>query len=265
MSTAPRESASDLTWSSLLAHWTEMARSALALPTEGEGGRWRAAVAPVIGLQAITFALAELDRLPAGERAAGLDRAEVGARRYAAELHDIWKGMELPGEVVALVEDARRALTAARGAGVEWRITSGRLVADHPAELVEAIVAMGFAGDLYVPVGNETLFAPSPVAFAREPDGSAPGEDVIRAVDEFFGAELERARTPGVRQVYRQFDFATGRAVRDLVMPLEGGLPPGRPLLAAAVLGGRAQLVPMLPRPVGDLPDVPVRFEHGEA
>lgn len=263
MSNAENEHASDLTWAALLAHWTEMAKSALALPQEGEGGRWRAAVAPVIGLQAITFALAELDRLPPGERAVGLDRAEVGARRYAAELHEIWKGMDLPGEVVALVEDAQRALAAARGAGVEWRLKSGRLIADHPAELAEAAVGMGFAGDLYVPVGNETLFAPAPVAFAREPDGSMPSEELMQAVEAFFDAELERARTPGVRQVYRQFDFATGQAVRDLVIPLEGGLPPGRPLLAPAVLGGRAQLVPMLPRPVGDLPDVPVRFEQG--
>lgn len=251
----------DLTWASLLAHWTEFARSALALPKEGEGGRLRTAVPDIIGLQAVTFALGDLERLPAEERPVALDRAALLIRRHAGVLHEIWRGEPMPGELITLIEDARRALDAAKGAGIEWRLTRGRMVAEHPAGLIAALVEGGFAGDLYLPVGNETLFAGEPVAFVRGPHGAAPGDDVIDAVTGFFDAPTERSRLPAPRQVYRQYDFATGRATRDVVMPFDGGLPAGQPLLAPAILAGAPQAVPLLPRPRTDLPDLPVLVE----
>jgi hypothetical protein len=107
-----RDAQRQLTWATLLARWTDFARAAVALPAEGEPGRWRAAVAPIIGLQALTFALAEADQLSPDERAVALDRGAILIRRYAADLEKAWAGVPLPGEVVALLEDARGALRA---------------------------------------------------------------------------------------------------------------------------------------------------------
>src|SRR5258705_12300610 len=98
-----------LTWAALLAKWTEFAKSAVALPAEGEGGRLRRAVPAVIGLQAVTHALAELSLLPEGERAVGLDKASVLIARYSDDLSMIWDG-RVPGEVGELALDAEQAL-----------------------------------------------------------------------------------------------------------------------------------------------------------
>jgi hypothetical protein len=101
-----------LTWSALLARWMDFAKSAVALPRDGEGGRLRAAVPALIGLQAVTHALAELDQLPPPERGVGLDRAEVLIERYGDDLRAIWNGT-LPAQVSEVVRDARVALEAA--------------------------------------------------------------------------------------------------------------------------------------------------------
>jgi hypothetical protein len=101
-----------LTWAALLAKWTEFAKSAVALPTEGEGGKLRRAVPALIGLQAVTHALAELDRLPRDERAVGLDRASILITKYTGELTSIWS-QEPPPEVAELASDARHAWDAA--------------------------------------------------------------------------------------------------------------------------------------------------------
>src|SRR5262245_33826970 len=95
-----------LTWAALLAKWTEFAKAAVALPREGDGGRLRRAVPALIGLQAVTQALGELNRLPKYERAVGLDRATILINRYTGELTSIWQGQE-PAEVAELASDAR--------------------------------------------------------------------------------------------------------------------------------------------------------------
>jgi hypothetical protein len=102
-----------LTWAALLARWTEFAKSAVALPRDGEGGKLREAVPALIGLQAVAHALAELDQLPEEERALGLDRAEVLIGRYGAALAALW-GADMPSQVQEVLEDARLALRAAR-------------------------------------------------------------------------------------------------------------------------------------------------------
>lgn len=105
---------SDLTWPALLAHWTAFAQSSAALSKSAEGERWRSAVAPIIGLQAVTFALGDLDRLRLpGERAAGLDKAEVLVRTHTGALHALWREEGLPDEIVSLIHDASAALQAA--------------------------------------------------------------------------------------------------------------------------------------------------------
>jgi hypothetical protein len=107
------ESQRIVTWSALLAKWTEFARAAVALPHQGESGMLKQSVPALIGLQAVTQALAELDRLARSERDLGLDRAAVLIKRYDAELSSVWAG-HVPADVHELVEDARQSLEAAQ-------------------------------------------------------------------------------------------------------------------------------------------------------
>jgi hypothetical protein len=228
-----------LTWAVLLGRWTDFARAAVALPRDADGNRWRASVAPVIGLQAVTFALGDLDRLEPSERALGLDRAEMLIRRHARELHEHWRGLPMHEELTRLIGDARAALASAREGGIEWRLLGDDLVAPEPAALVGELIEGGFAGDLYLPTPGERLFMSSPVAFARGPAGTDPDEHVIDLISAFLPAATTRERVSEPRQVYRQFDEG-GKAVRDYVCRFSDDLPAGRPLLVPAIDAGRA-------------------------
>ncbi len=99
-----------LTWAALLGKWTEFARASVALPTTGEGRRWRASVAPVISLQAVTLALGDLERLAHDERPLALDRAEVAIDADERTLRQAWESAGLPDKVEELLADARAAL-----------------------------------------------------------------------------------------------------------------------------------------------------------
>ncbi len=233
-----------LTWAALLGKWTQFAQAAVALPTDGEGGRWRDAVPAIITLQAVTHALGELDELDHDERPVAIDRAEILCRESVARLNELWRGESLPEEVGELITDSRIAFEMSANAGVEWHVTSDRLKTPHPADLGEKLGAMGFAGDLFLPSPGVPLFKGSVAAFARGPGGSPPTEDEAKAIEAFLtrrGGKIstpERISTP--RQVYRQLDFATGRITRDLVIPMNEDLPPGQPLLVLAIDSGRA-------------------------
>ena len=257
----------DLTWPALLARWTAFAQSSIALPKNFEGERWRAAVSSIINLQAVTFALAELDTLSAeggGERALALDKSDIIIRSATGQLHALWRAEPLPTELVTLTSDARLALAAARTGGIEWRVTEDRLIAAHPGELVDRLTDLGFAGDLFVPTPGVVLFRESPGAFAREPDGARPSEHVLRAVKEFLLGVSRPERVPAMRQVYRQFDFAQGGPVRDLVVipyAQESAPPSGQPLLVPAIRGGKPIPVTLPPRKSAEIPTLPVVFQ----
>jgi len=231
-----------LTWAVLLGKWTEFAQTAVALPTDGEGGRWRDAVASVITLQAVTHALAELDEIDPAERSVALDRAEIACREASGRLHELWRGEALPEEVGALIDDSRIAFEMAANAGVEWIVTSERLETPHPADLLESLARLGFAGDLFLPSPGVPMFTRSVAAFARGPGGSPPNEAVVGAIESFLtrrgGTVSSPERIGAPRQVYRQMDFGTGAITRDLVIPMNEDLPPGQPLLVLAIEGG---------------------------
>ncbi|MCK4873144.1 MAG: hypothetical protein KAS72_10500 [Phycisphaerales bacterium] len=105
-----------LTWAALLGRWIEFARAAVALPDDDQGTRWKASVAPIIDLQAVTMALGQLDDLPDDERALGLDKAEILIRRDASVLGEIWRDAPLPAKLTELLDDARQALRQAQSA-----------------------------------------------------------------------------------------------------------------------------------------------------
>ena len=116
-----------LTWTILLARWTQFAKSSLKLPKTAEGDRWRAAVAPIISLQAVTNAMAELDELEFDERALAFDKSQVIVRSRAEELNTLWAGEELPEAIIEMIGDAKLAIECAAEGGLEWRLIQEHL------------------------------------------------------------------------------------------------------------------------------------------
>jgi hypothetical protein len=102
-----------LTWAGLLMQWVQFAQTALTLPNDAEGERWRISVPSIINLQAVTFALADLDRLDAGEHALALDKSEMLIRTSQERLVEIWQA-NVPSQVSEIVLDAHTALRIKR-------------------------------------------------------------------------------------------------------------------------------------------------------
>jgi len=234
-----------LTWAALLGRCTELARASAALPAEGEPGRWRDAVPSIVTLHSVTHALGELDELDDADRPVALDQAEILCREASTKLHGLWRGEPLPETLSELVGDSRVAFEMAANAGVEW-LAREPVALESPDALVAGLLGDGFAGELFVLTPGVTVGAGAPVAFARAPGGAGPSEAHAKRIGRHLGkgaGEAERIATP--RQVYRQLDFATGRATRDLVVPMHEDLPPGQPLLALVIEGGVATPSPM--------------------
>lgn len=99
-----------LTWAVLLSRWTEFARGAVALPEAGEAGRVRQSVTDIITLQAVWFALGQLDELPPDQRRLGIDRAGVLIARHAGAIRARYQGLDMPAELAALIDDAQAQL-----------------------------------------------------------------------------------------------------------------------------------------------------------
>jgi hypothetical protein len=111
-----RLDAQKLTWAALLGRWVEFAQSAVALPDDAQGRRWKRAVPAIIGLQAVAMALQEAPELPADERALGIDRARLLIERHTRELHEIFEptgDQPLHPMLVELITDAWSAVRAA--------------------------------------------------------------------------------------------------------------------------------------------------------
>ncbi len=98
-----------LTWAVMLGRWVTFAKSAVALPTEGDAGKLRSSVPDLIMLQAVWFALRHLEELSPEEAALGLDRAQVLIDKHAAALRARW-GEAMPAMMRELIDDAVAAL-----------------------------------------------------------------------------------------------------------------------------------------------------------
>ncbi len=249
----------EMTWLALLGRWLDFARASVALPKDATGQRWRLSIAPIITLQAVCFALRQLDDLPEDERALGLDRGEILIREESGRLNEAWRGEPMPELLLDLLADAQRALRAAAlGAAIELSILEGEGAGPYGAEAcrvvpacraaLDAIDAMEFDGEIYLALPG-TLLAPgavlgftvgrSPRAWRRARLNAA--EAVHRALPRLAEvlAPFRARYVDEPRQVYRQMD-ARGRALTDVAAPLAGDPLAGQPLLTRVFGGGAA-------------------------
>lgn len=253
-----------LTWTILLAQATQLAKAAVALPDDDEGGRWKQAVPSIITLHAVIQSLDDIDLLDEDEQSVGIDKAEILIRRSTAEIHDAWRSEPLPSSLAELIGEARDAFDALLNRGLEWTVSSDVLLTGHPGDLALALVEAGFEGDLYLPTPGVPLFATSPAAYLMGPAGLLPDEQIAAAVDAFLasgGTCDDPVPHTAMRQVYRQFDFSKGGPVRDLVVPLTDDLPPGQPLLVPVIHEGAICPVTLPPRAPTILKPIPVEFQ----
>ena len=106
--------ATTITWAALLGQWIEFARSAVGLPDDEPGRCLRESVPDIIMLQAVWFALHQLDDLLQDQRALGLDRSEILIDQHTKALHRRWHNQPMPATLSELIEDTRRQLTIAQ-------------------------------------------------------------------------------------------------------------------------------------------------------
>ena len=100
-----------LTWTALLGKWIEFAQVSVALPGDAEGEKWKQSVVPVINLQAVTFALAELNDLPEADRHLARDKAEILINDNAGKLSELWGKTQLSTSLQEIIADAKAALS----------------------------------------------------------------------------------------------------------------------------------------------------------
>lgn len=219
-------------WTMLLAEGLELAKASAALPRDPEGDAWRASIAPLLECEAVRHALDRLEAIPPEERPLARDLAAVSVRRAAGDLDRIWRGREMPEELLAAAEAADRAV--ARSVYADLRLL--RLGRDRPPvwmpdwpEADRWLAAAAGRGRTFAAMAPGTLILPgSPVAWWAGPSGPALPEELAGS------CEIEAGGRP--LQVYRELDDA-GRFTGDLVADLEA-LPPGMPLLVPRVLDG---------------------------
>lgn len=250
------------TWATLLAGWTEFARSAVALPDNAEGTRWKESIAPAIALHATSMALPELIKIDPEERPLAMDRSEMLIREQSAALNEAWRSEPLPESLTELISDARLAWERALHEGLEWSTTSERFVAKHPQMLAEALLDAGFVGEVCVLNPGTPAFEGSIVATARERDGGPVDDEIAGIVSDYLSKCDGRTGEPVValplRQMYREMDFLKGGPIRDVRTPVVGVLPAGQPLLIPVVSGGAPGSLPPASRQPADLDPLPV-------
>lgn len=280
VSMAAPDSQRAITWAGLLSRWTQFAQASLALPEDDDGVRWRAAVPSIIELQALTHALGELDAIDACERPAALDRAEIALRAHAEKLSSLWAssgGPEpIPELVAELIDDTLAALALAKSLATQW-VLGGTEPVDfgHPAELAEMLSVVLGSEPPEGPDDDHELRLASPgipmmpgavvAALARPNAGEVDPQaaDLVEAWLSGQTGELHRVEGRPMVQVYRQFDFARGGPVRDVIAPACGEVLAGQPLLVVAYSRGAIGSVSLAPRARVDVGCLEVEDELG--
>jgi hypothetical protein len=241
-----------ISWSTLLAGWIHFAQTAVALPKNEEGQRWRDSVSPLISLHAHAMALGEIEKVDFEERPLAMDKSELGIKEQIVSLNQIWRSEPMPQTVIELIEDAKEAWEMALHEGVVWVVSSERFLAFHPAHLAEELLDAGFIGEVLVASPGMEMFKGAPVLIARENSGGQPADDILKIIERYLGMCDGKVNTPAVIrpicQVYRQFDFLNGGAAKDVVASILSDLQSGQPLLIPVVSGGASGALPLPPK-----------------
>lgn len=257
------ESTPATTWTILLAKWVALAQASLHLPKTESGERWKAAIPAMINLQAVTHAMGDMDDMEDEERGPAFIKAKVLVQEQASVLHGLWQDEPLPEMLNEILNDANEAIELAQHTGLEWVVVGERLVCGHPAELIAMLLATGFDGDLYVPTPGVDVFTDAPCGFLVARDGAPVHGKHAQMVADFLGDDAELGEGRQFRQVYRQFDFLKGGAVRDVVVSWRG-LESGQPLLLQAIRGGEVCGVTLPGKRGPEMKRLPVVFSDGE-
>ena len=217
-----------MTWAALLARWTDLVHAGEGWrrlhPEDSDAERWRSSIPEIISLQSITFALAELTRIPVEDRSIARDRADLGVGNAAQRLDEIWRGIEMPEGLLEIAEDARRSVDQAVYAGLRWILWSG------PDRLRMPAIDLG--SDPELGRGTLALVQPGTIVLPGSPIGWFTERSTPAVLD-----EIGASHVPGPPvQVYRALDDR-GRIDHDLVAPLSS-LPAGLPLLVPISLDG---------------------------
>ncbi len=216
-----------LSWTVLLGKWIDFAKASCALSTDAEGTSWRDSVPHIITLQAVTFALADLERLEPDDRPHARDRAEIIIEQSETALHAIWEG-QAPGSVVEMALDARSALNASVYKGLVELIWPG------PGEMIMPGVPLE---DILAGRGSVALAQPGTILMPGEPVAwwcDRNGDDLRLLLLDCIEAHPSRPR-----QLYRVFD-GSGAIERDCLLPIDEDPPANAmPLLVPLMHMGR--------------------------
>lgn len=216
------------TWSSLLAVWSDFARSTAALPKVGNAGLLRRSVPAIIGLQAICHALRDLDSLGAEEYRSGQDRAALTIRTLNSELESIWKGEQIPETLRRLMTESPGELERTRSAGYEFVPESGVYTTTiEPADIQRWCANVRFDGRIWLAAPGRRVRAGLPVLFALARSGAPiPGALLADLGDHLPGCLWRRI--PRIRQVYESVEE---HGVRQVAREEAGESLPGTSML----------------------------------
>lgn len=263
------ETADTTTWASLLAGWVQFAQTAVALPDDQEGDRWRDSIAAAIGLHALSMALTELHTLDPSERSLAMDKAELGIKEHATAINAAWSAEPMPESLSELIEDAKNAWDDSLHEGVVWRCKSERFTTRHPGEIGLAMREAGFMGEIFIAAPGVEMFKDAPVAWCRDQSGGMPDEQVVEFIHGFLQTCTGQIEAPEImrplHQVYRQMDFLAGGITHDLAAPVTGDLPAGQPMLVPVVIGGEICSVSLPPKSGKPLDQIEVKWATVQA
>ena len=211
-----------LSWAALLGKWMDFAKASTALPATGEGQQWRDSVAPMITLQGITFAMAELEQVDASQRLLGWDRGELLVDQASMELDECW-GPNLPSSILETIQSAESSLTE-----VIARFTPVLVAESGEPSLMPAVPLLEPLGASAVVAPGTTVMPGAPIAWWSEVDF-----DQLRSLE--LPGILELWQSPV--QVWRRWD-EQDEFIEDVVTSLEAEQDQAIPLLVPRVLEG---------------------------
>ena len=228
-----------LTWTALLAHWTDMARVARALDGTAEGPMVNA-LSGIITCQALQQALPEVLDLPEDQRSLAMDQAAVLLRQVDQAIEDTLNAP--PPALQQSLQEAHNAFESLHLACVWTMVWEGPEPLTVPP-LPQGVPARGDEGLLLAALPGTVLLPGTPLAWWQGRNEPMLGH--------WVGGVLARPRISGV-QVWRRRDDQGGWARDEVREANDDGPDDGVPLLVPRVVqGARLQVPEMAPDWIG--------------